>query len=160
MSVPPDLLKDAAETYQLELLLNGGLSSDALEKGIEAALERHERNVRERVATEIETYAHGLEANDAELPNDEWGVGARCMRWFADRLRTELGPEPDYTPKAGDIVEITLTGAVITWEDPETGEPLDVWTIFDDATGDEYEFGGHPQRKARVRVLTRGTEVA
>lgn len=156
MPVAPDLLKAATETYQLELMLNGGLSTDALEKAIEAALAKHERVIIEQIAQRADTVAHGLEdADDIEDPYGDWGVP---LHYFAEKLRKDLGPVTDYEPQAGDVVEVTLTGCVIAWEDDVTGEPSEQWSIFDDATGDEYIFGTHPARHARVRVLTRGED--
>jgi hypothetical protein len=154
MPVAPDLLKAARETYELTYLFNGGLSTDALESAIAAAMEKHERNIIEQIAQRAETVAFGLEdADDIEDPYGDWGVP---LHYFADKLRNDLGPTTDYQPQPGDVVEVTLTGCVIAWEDD--GEPSEQWSIFDDKTGDEYIFGTHPARRARVRVLTRGED--
>lgn len=158
MSASPDLIRQAKETYALEIQLADGLNSDALDKAISAALEAHERTVLQRIAQQAETFALAEEEDD----NPDFAV---ALRWFAHKLRDDLGPQADgpYVPHENDVVEVTITGAVICWlEECENcdGEkpPEFAWSVLDDETGDEYFFRNHPRRLPRVRVLSRSEE--
>jgi hypothetical protein len=154
-SVGIDLLRAAKETYRRELMLSDGLSSEALEKAIAAAMDAHEKAVLSRVATEAESFAMGMEADE-----DQSTDYITALRWFADKLRTDFGivAQP-YVPNDDDVVEVTITGSVITWKDdcdnPECDHSRYQWSVVDDATGDEYFFRTQPGRVPSVHVLLR-----
>jgi hypothetical protein len=152
MSIAPDLLRSAMETYHLELHLQDGLNPDALKKAISSALETHERAVLQRVATEAESFAIGMDAEENENPDF-----AVALRWWAHKILADLGPIPHqdpYQPVDDDVVEVILTGSVIVWntDDPDGDYQF---SIIDDVTGEEYSFRTHPKRAPRLRVLSK-----
>jgi hypothetical protein len=156
MAISPDLLRAARETYALEMMLNSGLSTDALEKAISSGLDAHERAVLYRVANEAESFAIGMEAEG------ETSDYAMALRWFASKLRTDFGlPAEPIQPQHEDVVEITITGMVTAWEDTCDNSGCShhdyEWSVLDDATGDEYFFRAPPNRAPRVRVLSKNT---
>ena len=151
MGVSADLVRAARETYDLERQINGGLSTDALEKAISSALEAHERAVLHRLATEAESYALGMESEEHSADF------VLALRWWAHKVREDLGPQDSqlYEPRDDDVVEVTITGSVITSEDPYGPSNEFHWAVFDDKTGDEYSFRNPGKRAPRLRVLSR-----
>lgn len=154
MSVAPEILRAAQETYGLELAVNDGLSTDALGKAIESGLLAHERGVLHRVAAEAESFAMGMEASD-DGENPDFAV---ALRWFAYKIREGAGVQPGpYMPVDDDVVEVTVTGLVSRGDEtcPHVGcmHHRSEWSVTDDLTGEEYFFA--TDRAPRVRVLSK-----
>lgn len=161
MSVSPDALKAALETYELESALAAGLNEEALKAALAAGIRAHEQQVLARVAGRAETYAREIEAADGD--EDGMPPEAAALAWFAHKLRQEmeLDPSGPYEPEAGDVVEVTITGPVTTWHDLCSGcgqmsDRHNNWSVADDHTGQDFVF--QPGSKANVRVLARARD--
>ncbi len=151
MTVAPDVIQAGVETYNMQMSLNGGLSTDALAKAIEAVLERHERNIRDRLAMQIEVMAGNRSQEDP---------GAAALWNFREKLVEGLDIPDTYEPSEGDVVEITITGQLLNVTDKCPGcEDTDIqaWAVVDEESDEEFVFGTNT--RPHIRVITRVNEL-
>lgn len=125
-------LRAGLETYALETGL-GALPEEAVAAAITAATRIHEDAVLRRISRAAELVAASLRSE----PSRRYRGHAAAITWFADAHVVSLPRLADsrgYQPEPGDVVEITLTGTVLSAD--STG----IWTLADKATGRRYQF--------------------
>lgn len=126
-------LRAGLETYDLETSVGAGpyLAAAA---AITAATRVHEVAVLRRVSRAALVVSSSLLAE----PGGRYSSHAAAITWFADKhvhTLPELAAADEYQPAPGDIIEVTLTGPVLTTEVAGT------WTLVDRLTGRSYRFG-------------------
>ncbi len=139
-------LRAGLETHALETGL-GAQAEEAVAAAIAAAIRIHEDAVLHRVSRAAELVAASLRSE----PSGRYRGHAAALTWFADVHVVSLPPLADprgYQPAPGDVVEVTLTGTVLS------ADNSGIWTLADKATGRRYQFAitgrfGAP----RLRVL-------
>jgi hypothetical protein len=127
-------LRIGLQTYQLE----NALAADrdwisALSAAIITASRVHETAVLETIAWRAEAVSARLLAE----PGDRYRGQAAAITWFATRHIPALPLLADadlHQPNPGDIVEVTLSGRVLTVDS------LGTWTLADRTTKSHYRF--------------------
>lgn len=120
------------ETYALEMTL-GALPVQATAAAIMAAARAHETAVLRRISRAAELVATSLLAE----PSGRYHSHAAAITWFTDThvlALPALADTSQYQPAPGDILEVTLTGAVLSADSAGT------WTMADMTTGRRYRF--------------------
>lgn len=139
-------LRVGLETYALETAL-GALPDQAVAAAMAAAIRAHEAAVLQRISRAADLVAASLLTE----PSGRYGSHAAAITWFADCHIIALPPLADgesYQPAPGDIVEVTLTGAVLDTDSAGT------WTLADSATGRRFRFAGPGSNGApSLRIL-------
>jgi hypothetical protein len=122
------------ETYELETALTADRDwVSALTAAIVVATRVHETAVLQKIAYRAEVVSARLLAE----PNERYRGQAAAITWFASRHIPALPLLADadlHQPNPGDIVEVTLSGPVLTADDRGT------WTLADGATKTRYRF--------------------
>lgn len=121
--IPADILEAAHETTRLEFELHQD-ATEALRKGIAAALAKHERHVRMEDSERAAKLAEDLDVDtDDDLATD----GVAALLTLARQLREELPPDEEtgYVPTQDDLIELILVGTVVTGE-PGSGR----WSVI------------------------------
>jgi hypothetical protein len=125
-------LRAGLETYSLETGL-GALPEEAVAAAITVATRIHEDAVLHRVSRAAGLVAASLRSE----PTGRYRGNAAAITWFADVHVVSLPPLADprgYQPAPGDVVEVTLTGTVLS------AGSSGIWTLADNATGRRYQF--------------------
>jgi len=96
----------AAETAVLAGVFGTGERADEI---IAAACARHERLVIKRIIDKLQLTA---------LTDSHDELSTATLVWFATELDNELGPsdQAPYTPRDGDVLQLTLTGTITSYE--------------------------------------------
>src|SRR6185312_2330819 len=107
-------LRIGVETYELENALTEQLDwPAAMTAAIVAATQAHETAMLQRIRQKAEAVSTRLLAD----PDDLYRGQAAAITWFAARHVQALPLLADsdlYQPRPGDIVEVTLSGPVLT----------------------------------------------
>src|SRR5712691_6219093 len=127
-------LKIGLETYELETALTDDRDRpSAVTAAIVAATRVHEIAVLQKIADRAEAVSTRLLAE----PGDRYRGRAAAITWFATRHIQALPVLADadlHQPNPGDIVEVTLSGPVLTVD------PHGTWTLADRMTKGHYRF--------------------
>jgi len=126
MRVTREVRRAAAETAQLAIAFGSG---EVAAQAIEAAATAQHRKTVEEIIGKAEAAAQNVQGDL------DPGV-VYILRWFADLLRKELGPDADgspYEPGDGDYIEITFGGELRQLElfHPGLGREI-VWEFTTD----------------------------
>ncbi len=120
-------LRAGLETYALETAL-GAQPDQAVAAAITAGARVHETAVLHRIARAAELVAASLLAE----PGGRYSSHAAAITWFAGNHILALPALADagrYQPVPGDVIEVTLTGAVLAADSAGT------WILADETTG-------------------------
>jgi hypothetical protein len=127
-------LRAGLEIYYLETaLLEDRDWVPAVTAAVVTATRIHELELLHAIAQKAEAVSGRLLAEPAERYRGQ----AAAITWFATRHIQALPLLADtdlYQPKPGDIVEVTLSGPVLTVNSQGT------WTLADRSTKDHYRF--------------------
>lgn len=156
--LPADVIDAANSVLKLETMLTGEQTQEAIAKAVEAGIRQYGARVTEMIARAAEMYADEFVEGEEDSPE-----GA-TLKWFAEKLRGDIGWTPDtktYEPHNDDIAEVTVSGVVTTYSDKceDCGEPIKLWSVIDDGTGEEYLFNEEDlEFGLQVRVLHRADD--
>ena len=127
-------LKAGLQTYQLENNLTEGRDwISAVTAAIVTAIRVHETAMLQKIAQKSEAVSARLLAE----PGERYCGQAAAITWFATRHIPALPLLADvdlHQPNPGDIVEVTLSGRVVTVDGRGT------WTLADRTTKGRYRF--------------------